>query len=152
MLQKRATVFLTLILLALASVGLAQDKLIRAADIPREFTGEYEWRGTKKLSTVSLQIDKIEEDDKTIHFFGRDFYMPGNYEMKIEGTIDTKSYLLTISEYVTISEHDPLQAQGVTDGSFIGTISADLQTIEAVWTTISTGQKGDLKLQAKRTA
>lgn len=37
----------------------------------------------------------------------------------------------------------------ITDGSHVGEISNDLKTITAVWTTMSTGQQGDLKLEAE---
>ncbi|MDP6584934.1 MAG: hypothetical protein QF535_09775, partial [Anaerolineales bacterium] len=37
----------------------------------------------------------------------------------------------------------------VTDGSHVGTISNDLKSIQAVWTTKVSGEQGDLKLKAK---
>jgi hypothetical protein len=37
----------------------------------------------------------------------------------------------------------------VTDGSHVGTISNDLKSIQAVWTTKGSGEQGDLKLKAK---
>ncbi len=37
----------------------------------------------------------------------------------------------------------------ITKGSYIGTISEDLKTINAVWTTTSSGQQGELFLRAK---
>jgi hypothetical protein len=36
-----------------------------------------------------------------------------------------------------------------TDGSHVGTISNDLKSIQAVWTTKVSGKQGDLKLKAK---
>ena len=37
----------------------------------------------------------------------------------------------------------------ITEGSYVGTISEDLKTINAVWTTTSSGQQGELFLRAK---
>ena len=64
--------------------------------------------------------------------------------MKVEGTIDAKK------RRVSIRESDPSKPDSETDGSFEGTISENLQTIEAVWTTRGTGRKGDLKVTAKK--
>ena len=36
-----------------------------------------------------------------------------------------------------------------TEGSHVGTISEDLKTINAIWTTTSTGEQGELFLRAK---
>jgi hypothetical protein len=144
MLRKRVPAVFALALFVLPGVGRAEDKPIHAAAVPREFKGEYEWRDEKKPYTLTLKIDKIEEKDGTISFFGSHLYTPGDYKMKIEGTIDAKS------RRITIRESDPSQDDSETDGSFEGTISKDLQTIEAVWTTKSTGNKGDLKVEAEK--
>jgi len=37
----------------------------------------------------------------------------------------------------------------ITEGSHVGTISEDLKTINAVWTTTSSGEQGELFLRAK---
>jgi hypothetical protein len=142
--QKRAAVFSALVLFVVTSAGWAQDIPIRAADVPREFKGEFAWRDETKPYTLTLEIDKIDEKHGTIRFSGSHLFTPGDYKMKVDGTIDAKS------RRITIRESDPSRADSDTDGSFEGTITADLQTIEAVWTTKSTGNKGTLKVQAKK--
>jgi hypothetical protein len=122
--------------------GLADVKQIRVGNIAREFKGEFEWRDEKKPYALMLKINKIEEKDGVIHFSGIHIYMPGNYKMKVEGTINPNK------RSISIRELDPSRADSETDGSFEGTISEDLQTIEAVWTTKGTGNKGDLKVRA----
>ena len=144
MLQKRVAVLWVLALVLIPSLGQADDKPIRVADVPREFKGEFEWRDEKKPYTLVLKIDKIEEKGGVIRFSGTHAYTPGDYKMKVEGTIDPKK------RSVSIRESDPSKADSETDGSFEGTISEDLQSIEAVWTTKGTGKKGDLKVKAKK--
>jgi len=47
-------------------------------------------------------------------------------------------------------EIDPDKDSGfLTEGSHVGTISKDLKTIKAVWTTTGTGEQGELLLEAK---
>lgn len=121
------------------------DKPVRAGDIPRVFRGEYAWRegaGTWQMpSKVTLTMDTIVEKNGTIEFSGSDVYVKGNeYKMKVTGTIDPRWRFLTMKEVAVSS---PV---GMTDGSYEGTISRDLQTIDAVWTTSGTGKKGDLHL------
>ncbi len=144
MLPKHIVVLWVFVLLLIPSPGRSEDKPVRAADVPREFKGVFEWRGEKKPYTLILKIDKIEETDAVVSFSGTHLYTPGDYEMKIEGTIDTQK------RSVTIRESDPSRPDSVTDGSFEGTISGDLQTLEAVWTTRGTGNKGDLRVMAKK--
>ena len=144
MLQRRSAVMCTLALFLASSIGQAEDKPVRAADVPREFKGEYEWRDEKKPYTLTLKIDKIEEKDGVIHFSGSHLYAPGDYKMKVAGTIDTKK------RSVSIRESDPSRPDTETDGSFEGAISEDLQSIDAVWTTKGTGNKGDLKVKANK--
>jgi hypothetical protein len=148
MLQKRVAVLWVLALFLIPSLGRSDDKPVRAVDVarqfaafPREFKGEFAWRGTNPYTLV-LKIDKIEEKDGMIRFSGTHVYTPGDYKMKVEGTIDPKK------RSVSMRESDPSKPESVTDGSFEGTISEDLQSIEAVWTTTGTDTKGDLKVKA----
>jgi hypothetical protein len=144
MLQQRVAVLWVSALLLIPSAGRSDDKPIRTADVPREFKGEFEWRDEKKPYTLVLKIEKIEEKDGVIRFSGTHVYTPGDYKMKVEGTIDAKK------RSVTIRESDPSKPDSETDGSFEGSITEDLQAIDAVWTTKSTGNKGDLKVKAKK--
>jgi hypothetical protein len=161
MLQKRIAVLWVLTLVLMPSIGQADGKPIReanvpreikeeseqrvrVADIPREFKGEFEWRDEKKPYRLDLKIDKIEEKGGVIRLSGTHAYTPGDYKMKVEGTIDPKK------RNISIRESDPSKADSETDGSFEGTISEDLQSIEAVWTAKGTGNKGDLKVKANK--
>ena len=144
MLRNRVAAGWVLAVVLLPGTGRADDKPIRAADVPREFRGEFAWRDDQKTYTLVLKIDKVEEKDGVIRFTGTHAYDPGDYTMKVEGTIDPKT------RGVRIRESDPSRADAQTDGTFEGTLSADLQSLEAVWTTEDTGTKGDLKVKAKK--
>jgi hypothetical protein len=143
MLQNLIAVGWVLVLFLIPNPERWDDKRIRVANVPREFKGDFEWRGWKNPYTLVLKIDKIEEKDGVIRFSGTHFYTPGDYRMKVEGTIDAKK------RSVSIRESDPSKPDSETDGSFEGTISEDLKTLEAVWTTKDTGKMGDLKAKAK---
>ena len=142
MLRQPAVIVCALFLLTGAAP--IEEKPIRAADVPREFKGQFTWKDADMSFTLTLTIDKIDEKDGVIRFSGSHLYTPGDYKMKIEGTIDAKS------RRITIQESDPSRESSEIDGSFEGTISKGLDSIEAVWTTKSTGKKGDLKVEAKK--
>jgi hypothetical protein len=143
MVQRRVAVLWILALVLAPSLGRSDDKPVRVADVPRIFEGEFEWRDGRDPYTLVLTIDKIEEKDGVIHFSGTHVYTPGDYKMKVEGTIDPKK------RSISIRESDPSKADSETDGSFEGTISKNLLSIEAVWTSKDTCNKGDLKVKAK---
>ena len=118
----------------------AEEKPVRSSEIPRVFRGEYAWRegaGTWQVpSKVTLTIETIVEKNGMIEFSGSDVYVKGNeYKMKVTGKIDPQWRFLTMKETAASSP------SGVTDGSYEGTISRDLQTIEAVWTTTAPARK-----------
>jgi hypothetical protein len=142
MFQRAGVIFLVLVLSPLATYGEAGDKPIRAADVPREFKGTFGWGADAERFDLALKIDKLAEKDGVIQFSGSHLYTPGDFKMKIDGTIDAKS------GRVTIRESDPSRADSETDGEFAGTISRDGRTLEAVWTTSGTEKKGDLKVKA----
>ena len=144
MFQKLASFVLALALISLANIADAQDRPIRVADLPREFQGQYQWGDGSMPFTLILKFEKIEEKQGTIHFSGSHFYMPGDWKAKIDGTIDAKS------GRITIWESEASRPGLVTDGSFVGAVSSDLQSIEALWTTNSTGNTGWLKVKAKK--
>jgi hypothetical protein len=126
------------------SAATEKDKPIKAADVPREFRGTFEWKDMSAAYDLILKIEKIAEKDGVIRFSGTHSYTPGEYVMKIEGTIDPKS------RRISIFETEVLAGGGDLDGSFAGTISADLTTLEAMWTSDTSGKRGDLKVKAQK--
>jgi hypothetical protein len=134
----------TVVFLVLLRPAAAQDKPIRAADVPREFKGTFTWRDQQGSYMLTLKIDKIEEKDGLIRFSGTHFYKPSDCLMKVEGVIDPKSLV------VSIRETEASLPGAILNGSFGGTLSKDLQSLEAVWTTTDTRNKADIKLQAEK--
>jgi len=119
---------------------------ISVDNMPREFSGEFLWRKQNAvIYAVTLKISVIEEaNDGNLIFKGLHIYQPGNYLMKVKGTIDPKT------AHISIFEMDPSREDSVTDGSFEGKIAEDMSSITAVWTTKTTGEKGDISLKAIR--
>jgi hypothetical protein len=145
MLAKCTALLPALLVFALPPATAADGPPLRAADVPREFKGTYEWRDEQVRYTVTLKIDRVTEKDGVIRFSGTNLYTPGDLKTKIEGTIDARSRRLTLRE------SEPSQPEGAdTDGAFVGTISEDRQAIRAVWTSKASGNKGDLELKAKK--
>lgn len=143
LLPKAATIIAAVLFLG-ATGTLAEKKPIAASDIPRRFEGQYKWRKEGRKYSVVLTIDKVKDKkDGTIRFSGSHAYSSGDYTMAVDGTIDTDD------RSITMHESDPTNPNSEVEGFFEGTISDDLKTIEAVWTTKSSGLKGDLKVKAK---
>ena len=142
--HQRIAIAVALVVFAVPTLGRAEDKPTQTVSLPREFTGTFAWQDVMQSYTLTLKIDKFEEKDGTIRFTGSHEYTPGDFKMKVKGTIDAKS------RKIVIRESDPSHEDSDVDGSFEGTISTDLKTIEAVWTSTDSGRKGDLKIQAKK--
>jgi hypothetical protein len=115
---------------------------MRPADVPRKFEGQYEWRPGGSPYALTLQLDKVELRAGEIWFSGTHNYSSAGYEMKVTGVIHPKT------RKVTILEFQPNRPEAVIEGAFQGTLSKDLQTIEAVWTSAGSGMQGDLKVRA----
>src|SRR5262245_5533891 len=75
-----------LLLLATSASGPAAPRLKdKGPTVPRDFNGKF------GFYTVVLKIDSAQEKDGLIRFSGTHFYAPGDYTMKVEGTIDRKT-------------------------------------------------------------
>jgi hypothetical protein len=124
-------------------VAAAEQEAIRPDAIPRSFQGEFRWTGGRTRFSVMLAIDNIQQDaNGVIVFTGTDRYVPGGCLIRTNGRIDPNS------RHVSITETRPSCSKAIVDGSFEGTISADLSSIAGTWTTRSTGAKGDLRVRA----
>jgi endonuclease G len=119
-------------------------KAVRPADIPIEYTGQYQWQGGGQPHEVTLKLSLIEMNGDDIRIVGTHTYAPGGYTMKVTGVIDRRTRRLTLLE------SEPNMPDAVTEGVFQGTLSEDFQSIEAVWTSAANGFQGALKLRAKK--
>jgi hypothetical protein len=128
-----------LLLVATSASGQAAPRLKdKGPTVPRDFTGKF------GFYTVVLKIHTVQEKDGLIRFTGTHVYSPGDYTMKVEGTIDRKT------GRVSLRESEPSRADSDTNGSFEGAISEDFQAIDAVWTTKGGRNNGELKLKARK--
>src|SRR5262245_14705168 len=135
--ESSRSVVTALLLVATSASGPAAPRLKDTGPVvPRDF------HGTFGIYTVVLRIDSVQEKDDRIRFTGTHVYSPGDYTMKVEGTIDRKT------GRVSLRESEPSRAGSDTDGSFEGAISEDFQAIDAVWTAKGNRNNGQLKLKA----
>src|SRR5262245_4869297 len=112
-----------LLLVATSASGQAAPRLKdNGPTVPRDFNGKF------GFYTVVLKIDTVEEKDGLIRFTGTHAYTPGDYTMKVAGTIDRKT------RRVSLRESELSHANSDTNGSFEGAISEDFQAIDAVGT------------------
>ena len=111
------------------------------------FTGVFKWSGVNDDHLVTLSIDKEETSEGLINFSGHDVYVDvadpeTKCIMQVQGEINTND------DKISFSESHPSNAVGaITDGSFTGTITADLHVVTVTWSQVyrSLGS-GDLRL------
>ena len=128
----------------IAGFTFADKTTISIDDIPRTFAGTFQWRSESDAYDITLVIEKLEKtDDGQFKLSGTHVYDLGNYKMLVNGTINPKT------RKVSLRESKPSRADSETNGSFEGSLSDDLKSMNCIWTTKGSGEKGDLKLQVK---
>jgi hypothetical protein len=125
--------------------GQAPDAASVVADLPRAFVGEFRWDGDRAIQTLAIRFNTVRRLDAG-HVGATGC---GVYETEGRSTaIDVRMQVSLPGLAVEIWERAPDQPAFVTDGSHRGSLSGDLHSIEARWTTTATGQQGELRLQA----
>ena len=115
------------------------------ARLPRAFIGDFRWAEGGATQNVAIRFDTVRRLDAG-HAEARGC---GNYDVRGHVTaIAVRMVVALAGLRVEIFESDPDRADFVTDGSHRGNLSTDLRTIEAEWTTASTGARGHLRLEA----
>lgn len=121
----------------------AADAITVAKNLPRTFSGQYQWRNTAIIHKVTFNFSDIRV------MKSGNLEAVGTGKFGDEGKI-TKVKLRAVIDPSTLKielwESAPTTANFVTDGSHKGQLSPDLHKLDAVWTTASTQQKGDLTL------
>jgi hypothetical protein len=125
---------------------MAPDKFSVKDNLPRAYSGTFEWHGGKSVKEISIVIGKVYFDSESnviAEGTGKYITKMGNINIDIKIKISPETLRFEMWE---------MNPEGnisfVTDGSHVGNISNDLKTIKAVWTTKSSGKQGDLKLKA----
>lgn len=116
--------------------------------LPRRFTGEVLLQGQSAPQAVRIESRQLAaRDEHLLEFSGvnlvlltPDGSVQAEHPAACRGTISAPGLEIRLEELG--GAEDMLKA-----GSFAGQLSADLQTVEATWTT-SLGSKGSLKLTA----
>ena len=139
-----ALLFLVAMPLALVLPAAAERSV--ADDLPRSYVGSFEWDGGVELQSVVISfrsVNGVGTDTVAAEGCGA-YYASGRVTIiRIKMTVRLPDLA------VTIAELDPIDESGfVVDGRHTGYFSADLQAIDATWTTRQTGERGRLRLYA----
>lgn len=116
------------------------------ANLPTDYQGTFQWDNDPTVQEVKVRIDAVSiGTDRQVTATGSSVYTTLGQKTAINVTwlIDP------VSGRFEMWEKDPTAADFVTDGSHVGVISTDLNSINAMWTTRSSGQSGQLCLHSK---
>lgn len=141
-----ATAGLLVLLMVLATHAVADEADWVIANLPTDFHGTFQWDNDPTVQEVKVRIDSVAiGSDRQVTATGSSVYTTHGQKTAINVTwlIDPATGRFEMWE------EDPTSADFVTDGSHVGTISADLKSINAMWTTRSSGQLGQLCLYSK---
>ena len=148
--MKRLLIVLAIVLFFNIYVPLAGalESLYICDNLPKSYKGNFSWYSDKVIHEFSIAITNLSSDSHgNVIAEGNGEFQVLQYVAKIRIKIQITPATLRF-EMWELSPTD-ITVFLVTDGSYIGTISQDLRTIKAVWTTISMGAQGDLLLTAQ---
>jgi hypothetical protein len=136
-----------------AAAGLLFASTVSAAEIqdlteklPRGYFGEFSWEGDRTVQNVVITFDSV----KALNGQNAEALGCGAYEVGRQVTrIKVRMFVKLPDLQVEIFELSPEGSGSFeTGGSHRGSLSEDLQRIDAEWTTTANGQRGQLHLQA----
>jgi hypothetical protein len=123
----------------------AADKSSVIDNLPRAYSGTFKWHERKSAQIVLIVISKVFSDlenNVVAEGSGKYYTNSGNANIDIKILIIPETLRFEMWE-----KNAESSSNFATDGSHVGKISSDLKTIQAVWTTKSTGVQGDLNLK-----
>lgn len=132
-------------LLSFARIGTAADVAALEKQMPRSFSGQYQWRNSTGVEKVSITFSDIRP------IAGGALEATGTGEYDVSGQITrirVRAVINADTLAIELWESAPTSENFTTDGSHRGRLSPDLRTINAVWTTRTTQRQGDLRLMA----
>lgn len=114
--------------------------------LPRAWCGTFRWEGESGGQRVTIAFDRVERraDGK--------IEASGVGQVVTERTVrfTARAVIEPETRQVEMFEEVPPGTPGyVSDGSHVGTLAADLQTMRLVWTTRGTGERGSMELVAR---
>lgn len=141
-----ATAGFVALLFLLATHAIADQADWVKANLPADYRGTFQWDNDPTVQEVKVRIDSVSiGTDRQVTAAGSSVYTTLGQKTAINVTWQIDP----VTGRFEMWEKDPTSADFVTDGSHIGTISADLRSINAMWTTQSSGQLGQLCLFSK---
>jgi hypothetical protein len=135
-------------MMAFSTFSAALDADFVLENLPGEWEGTFTWNDiSRPVQPVRLTVTDISIDpDGNIFALG-----DGEYDKDVLVEFSFKWSINPETLDFEMWEGEPKPSDKiVTDGSHVGEISEDLDEIEAVWTTTSTGEQGILYLEPKR--
>lgn len=141
----------------IAAASLMLGSVVHAADIkaltdnlPRAYIGEFLWDGDKAVQNVVFTFDRVRAlNEQNAEASGCGAYRVGRQVTTIKIRMFVKLPDLRVEIFEQASEGGGAFETG---GSHRGTLSNDLQRIDAQWTTTASGQRGQLHLRAASSA
>jgi len=131
-----------------AGYAVALDADYVLENLPRDWEGTFTWHDTSRpVQPVTMNVTDISIDpDGNIFAMGDGEYDKGHMvEFSFKWSINPETLNFEMWESAPMSTED-LE----TGGSHVGEINEDLDVIEAVWTTTSTGEQGDLYIEPEK--
>jgi hypothetical protein len=136
--------------LLLVSVLRATEMKDLTEKLPRAYFGEFLWDGDKAVQNVVITLESVRAlNHQNAEALGCGAYEAGGQVTKIR----VRMFVRLSDLQVEILELSPEGSDSFeTNGSHRGTLSEDLQRIDAQWTTSASGQRGQLHLRATSSA
>jgi hypothetical protein len=115
------------------------------ADLSHEFCGSFRWQNDRSVQDVVVKLGDFRVDlEGRVAAEGK-----GRYTTSGQVTdIDVKWLIDPGTKRFEMWELNPNRSVFTTDGSHVGSLDEDLQSVRAVWTTNGTGATGTLTLTA----
>ena len=136
--------------LGFVSVVFATEMKELTEKLPHAYLGEFRWDGDSMPQNVVITFESVQAlNEQTAEALGCGSYEVGRHIT----TIKVRMFIKLSKLQVEILELSPEGSGSFeTGGSHRGTLSEDLQRIDAQWTTSNSGQQGQLHLRATATA
>ncbi|MCA6123274.1 hypothetical protein J6500_15415 [Bradyrhizobium sp. WSM 1704] len=148
--MSRLAVMIAAAMLLLGSAAQATDMKQLTGKLPRAYIGEFRWDGDTTVQNVVITFDKIRAlNGRNVEALGCGSYEVGRRVTKIKVQMFVRLSDLTVEILEQAPEGNSTFETG---GSHRGTLSDDLQRIDAQWTTTTSGQRGQLHLRAASSA
>ncbi|HWK43602.1 MAG TPA: hypothetical protein VNT30_02685 [Stellaceae bacterium] len=127
-------------------VGLAEaaatcDDTCLVRTLPRIFCGSFSWLADPVAQRLVFTFESAKSAGGTVRLAGH-----GVYAVDAETHVALDATLDPVTLTIEIHEHDPDRGSFTTAGAYRGSLSADLKTIRATWTSTDTSARGSLLL------